>query len=80
MRSTLSFLAAVAGAYAQTSSYTDANTGITFEGYQDMTGFLFGLAVPEDPVSDFIGQIVGHPNTSHNECDTNTIRLGCPIK
>ncbi|KAE9373549.1 hypothetical protein N431DRAFT_504192 [Stipitochalara longipes BDJ] len=58
MRSALSLLAAIAVAYAQTSTYTDTNTGITFQGYEDATGFQFGLAVPEDPTSDFIGQMV----------------------
>lgn len=59
MRTFTSLLALAAGAYAQTSSaYTDVNTGITFQGYEDTTGFQFGMAVPTTPASDFIGQMV----------------------
>jgi len=66
MRSTLSLLTAVAGAYAQTSAYTDASIGITFQGYEDATGFQFGLVVPEEPASDFIGQMVSVTNSLVN--------------
>ena len=47
------------GAVAQTShSYTDAKTGIDFRGYTDAkTGYTFGLALPENPTTDFIAQI-----------------------
>jgi cellobiose dehydrogenase (acceptor) len=37
--------------------YTDANTGITFNGYQDATGYTFGIALPENPTTDFIAQV-----------------------
>lgn len=64
MRTSLCFLGLFAlGAYAQTaSSYTDSNTGITFDRYYDSTtGYSFGMALPETIGSDFIGQIVsGH--------------------
>lgn len=64
MRSSLfsvaSALAFALGALAGTSStaYTDANTGITFQQYVDTTGFAFGMALPENPSTDFIGQMV----------------------
>lgn len=58
MRASLGLLALGAGAYAQSSAYTDANTGIAFEGHQDTTGFLFGIALPSTIGSDFIGQMV----------------------
>ncbi|KAH7070047.1 choline dehydrogenase [Paraphoma chrysanthemicola] len=45
-------------AVAQTSApYTDAKTGITFNGYQHASGFTFGIALPENPTTDFIAQI-----------------------
>ncbi|KAJ4344127.1 hypothetical protein N0V95_006331 [Ascochyta clinopodiicola] len=46
-------------AVAQTSSpYTDAKTGINFRGYTDAkTGYTFGIALPENPTTDFIAQI-----------------------
>ena len=46
-------------AVAQTSSpYTDAKTGIDFRGYTDArTGFTFGIALPENPTTDFIAQV-----------------------
>jgi cellobiose dehydrogenase (acceptor) len=46
-------------AVAQTSSsYTDAKTGIDFRGYTNaLTGFTFGIALPEKPTTDFIAQI-----------------------
>jgi cellobiose dehydrogenase (acceptor) len=45
-------------AAAQTSSpYTDARTGITFNGYQHASGYTFGIALPENPTTDFIAQI-----------------------
>lgn len=45
-------------AAAQTSSpYRDENTGITFNGYQSTSGFRFGIALPENPTTDFIAQI-----------------------
>lgn len=48
------------GAAAQATSFTDLNTGITFQSYQDSdTECRFGIALPETPKKDFIGQIVG---------------------
>jgi cellobiose dehydrogenase (acceptor) len=46
-------------AVAQTSaSYTDEKTGIDFRGYYDTTtGYRFGLALPENPTTDYIAQI-----------------------
>ncbi|KAF3048690.1 hypothetical protein E8E11_006286 [Didymella keratinophila] len=48
-----------AQAVAQTSApYTDAKTGIDFRGYTNaLTGFTFGIALPENPTTDFIAQI-----------------------
>ncbi|KAF2680801.1 hypothetical protein K458DRAFT_434075 [Lentithecium fluviatile CBS 122367] len=44
---------------AQTASpYTDAKSGITFDGYSHASGYTFGIALPENPTTDFIGQIV----------------------
>lgn len=37
--------------------YTDANTGITFNGYKHSSGFTLGIALPENPTTDFIAQI-----------------------
>ncbi|KAH7381339.1 choline dehydrogenase [Phaeosphaeria sp. MPI-PUGE-AT-0046c] len=38
--------------------YTDANTGITFNGFKDeLRGFTFGIALPKSPSTDFIAQI-----------------------
>ena len=59
MRTFTTFLALAAGAYAQSSAYTDDVTGITFQGYTDSTtGFKYGMAVPTTPATDFIGQMV----------------------
>jgi cellobiose dehydrogenase (acceptor) len=45
-------------AIAQSATpYTDAKTGITFNGYQDASGYTFGIALPETPGKDFIAQI-----------------------
>jgi cellobiose dehydrogenase (acceptor) len=51
-------------AAAQTSStYTDDKTGISFNGYTDpTTGYRLGLALPENPTTDFIAQIVAPVN------------------
>ncbi|TVY38146.1 Cellobiose dehydrogenase [Lachnellula subtilissima] len=64
MRSFFTSLALVAGTYAQSSAYTDANTGITFQRYLDTEGVSFGIAIPETPASDFIGQMVAPSNGS----------------
>ncbi|TVY17652.1 Cellobiose dehydrogenase [Lachnellula arida] len=64
MRSFLTSLAFIAGTYAQSSVYTDDNTGITFQRYANTEGVSFGIAVPETPASDFIGQMVAPSNGS----------------
>ncbi|TGO29414.1 hypothetical protein BPAE_0015g00580 [Botrytis paeoniae] len=52
-------LAQIATAATTTGAYTDANTGIEFQQYSDTTiGYSFGIAVPQDPTADFIGQLV----------------------
>ncbi|KAF2713498.1 carbohydrate-binding module family 1 protein [Pleomassaria siparia CBS 279.74] len=50
---------------AQTSSpYTDAKTGISFNGFKHASGYTFGIALPETPTTDFIGQIVAPVGTA----------------
>ena len=45
-------------AAAQTSSaYTDEKTGITFQGLHHSSGYKLGIALPENPTTDFIAQI-----------------------
>ncbi|TGO68538.1 hypothetical protein BOTNAR_0023g00170 [Botryotinia narcissicola] len=52
-------LAQIASAATTTGAYTDANTGIEFQQYSDTSiGFSFGIAVPQSPTADFIGQLV----------------------
>lgn len=46
------------------SPFTDEKTGIRFNGYQDASGYRFGLALPETPGTDFIGQIVAPVNST----------------
>ncbi|ESZ96963.1 hypothetical protein SBOR_2645 [Sclerotinia borealis F-4128] len=59
MRTSLLALGFAARALAQTAaSYVDANTGITFEGVTDTTGFQYGMVMEANATSDFIGQIV----------------------
>jgi hypothetical protein len=58
MRSVIGALAFAAGVCAQSTTYTDANTGIDFQQYVDTAGVSFGIAIPETPASDFIGQMV----------------------
>lgn len=45
---------------AQTTSYADPNTGITFAAYKDSTtGAQYGIAMPQaSPPTDFIGQLI----------------------
>ena len=46
-------------ATAQTAAtYTDATSGIKFNGIQHTSGFRTGIVLPENPTTDFIGQIV----------------------
>jgi cellobiose dehydrogenase (acceptor) len=50
--------ASLASAQAQsTTPFTDAATGITFQQYTSTSGFSFGIALPEQAGTDFIGQI-----------------------
>ncbi|KAM3086070.1 hypothetical protein ACMFMG_000206 [Clarireedia jacksonii] len=59
MRASLLALGFAARALAQTaSSYIDSNTGITFMGFEDTSGFKYGMVLPETVEGDFIGQIV----------------------
>ena len=50
------------------SPYTDPNTGIEFQRFfensQIKAGYSFGLALPENPTTDFIGQLVVPLNSS----------------
>ena len=67
----LSSLLFAVGAVAQSTAYTDPNSGITFQSYQDSdTGCQFGLALPETADTDFIGQIVSRP-LHHVPTDTD---------
>jgi cellobiose dehydrogenase (acceptor) len=54
----------VAAAAQSASPYTDDKTGIIFNGFQHASGFRFGIALPESPTTDFIGQLVGPVNSS----------------
>ncbi|KAH9905464.1 hypothetical protein F4778DRAFT_709125 [Xylariomycetidae sp. FL2044] len=54
--SSLSF--ALGASAAGQLNYTDSNTGISFSGYYDGEGFTCGIALPESPSTDVIGQIV----------------------
>ncbi|ETS78784.1 hypothetical protein PFICI_08637 [Pestalotiopsis fici W106-1] len=55
----LAGLAQLAAAAVKTTAYTDSNTGIDFQTYFDTTtGYSFGMAIPEDATTDFIGQMV----------------------
>ncbi|KAH6657577.1 hypothetical protein BKA67DRAFT_532778 [Truncatella angustata] len=55
----LAGLAQTVTAAVATKAYTDSNTGIEFQTYSDATtGYSFGMAIPEDATTDFIGQMV----------------------
>jgi cellobiose dehydrogenase (acceptor) len=44
---------------AASEEYKDADTGITFQQFVDKSSkFTFGIAMPENPTTDFIGQII----------------------
>jgi hypothetical protein len=43
-----------------TTAYTDPSTGITFQRYET-EGYSFGIALPENPTTDLIGQVVCSP-------------------
>ncbi|TVY82268.1 Cellobiose dehydrogenase, partial [Lachnellula suecica] len=53
-----------AGVYAQSTAYTDANTGITFQQFETTAGVSWGMAVPDTVGTDFIGQMVYPINSS----------------
>ncbi|OAL52711.1 FAD/NAD(P)-binding domain-containing protein [Pyrenochaeta sp. DS3sAY3a] len=56
--SSLLLAAGLAGVQAQsTAPYTDDITGITFQQYVSTAGLSFGIALPEEAGTDFIGQI-----------------------
>lgn len=65
---TLIGLACRAFAQSYTSSaYTDPNTGIDFQRYVENTqsaGYSWGIALPQVPTTDFIGQLVVPLNNS----------------
>jgi hypothetical protein len=45
-------------AVAQTAEpYTDEKTGIAFSGFHHSSGYKFGIALPENPTTDFIAQV-----------------------
>ena len=54
-----SLLALAAGSFAQsTTSFVDPMTDITFQAFTDpTTGYRFGIALPENPTTDFIAQL-----------------------
>ncbi|KAF2236065.1 iron reductase domain protein, partial [Viridothelium virens] len=54
-----SLLALAAGAFAQVATtYVDPLTDITFQAFTDnTTGYRFGIALPENPTTDFIAQL-----------------------
>lgn len=58
---------------AQTGSYTDMDTGITFYGHVLEAGYRFGMVMPETPTTDFIVQIV---SPSANKVGWGGISLG----
>ncbi|KAH6651519.1 hypothetical protein BKA67DRAFT_637517 [Truncatella angustata] len=49
---------ALGASAAGTVNYTDTNTGISFSGYSDGKGYLFGMALPETIGTDAIIQLV----------------------
>ena len=50
-------LAMALGAQAiGTLNYTDAKTGISFSGYSNGKGYMFGMALPETPEKDAVMQ------------------------
>ncbi|KAI1879797.1 hypothetical protein JX265_001418 [Neoarthrinium moseri] len=49
---------ALGASAAGTLNYTDSSTGISFSGYSDGKGYLFGMALPETIGTDVIIQLV----------------------
>ncbi|KAI0130528.1 hypothetical protein BJ170DRAFT_620401 [Xylariales sp. AK1849] len=49
---------ALGASAAGTLNYTDSYTGISFSGYSDGSGYVFGMALPEVPSTDLILQLV----------------------
>ena len=60
-----SYLLALWFALGVLSASLDPKTGITFETFSAPNGYRFGIAVPPTPTSDFIGQLVSFPTTTH---------------
>lgn len=64
----LGLVARVAAESYTTSAYTDPNTGIDFQRYYENTqitsGYSWGVALPEEPSTDFIGQLVWPLNST----------------
>jgi cellobiose dehydrogenase (acceptor) len=55
--SSLALAASLAGAQVQlTTKYMDEGTGITFQ-QKSIANYSFGIALPENPTTDFIGQL-----------------------
>jgi cellobiose dehydrogenase (acceptor) len=52
-----SALFALHAAAQSATSYTDPNTGISFNGLQHESGYTLGYALPSNPTTDFIAQI-----------------------
>lgn len=52
------FLALRASAQLAAAVYTDEKTGITFNGLSHTSGYKLGIALPEDPTTDLIAQVV----------------------
>lgn len=74
-------LGATIGISAQSytsSPYTDPNTGIDFQRYVENSqsaGYSWGIALPETPTTDFIGQLVVPLNSSQG---WGGVSLGMP--
>ncbi|KAL1591978.1 hypothetical protein SLS60_011570 [Paraconiothyrium brasiliense] len=52
------FLALRAAAQLTATVYTDEKTGITFNGFSHSSGYKLGYALPENPTTDLIAQLV----------------------
>ena len=50
--------AAIPARGGSANSYTDVDTGTRFQGHVDPDGYLFGMMTPQQPTTDFIGQLV----------------------
>jgi hypothetical protein len=59
LSTTLPYGIAPSASAQQSSSYTEAKSGIIFQAHTEASGFAFGIALPEIPSTDFIGLLVG---------------------